>query len=91
MMVFSFHLMECVSGSESDDSDWSIGWLEPHGPGFQSEDDADDSFAVLVPCYGHAIHDMVGKSKNKDQNTIGSIPDESKKFMEEWLSSLRNS
>ncbi|KAM5575317.1 hypothetical protein ABKV19_014328 [Rosa sericea] len=82
---------ECVSGSESDDSDWSIGWLEPHGPGFQSEDDADDSFAVLVPCYGHAIHDMVGKSKNKDQNTIGSITDESKKFMEEWLSSLRNS
>lgn len=65
---------ECVSGSESD-SDWSIGWLEPHGPGFQSDDDADDSFAVLVPCYGHAVHDMVGKSKNRDQNTIGSIPD----------------
>ena len=21
----------CLSGSESDDSDWSIGWLEPHG------------------------------------------------------------
>eukprot|EP00250_Pteridium_aquilinum_P005050 c15206_g1_i1 orf=194-631(-) len=27
--------------------DWSIGWYEPHGPGFSS----DDSFAVLVPCY----------------------------------------
>ncbi|KAK9930241.1 hypothetical protein M0R45_027284 [Rubus argutus] len=54
---------ESVSGSETDDSDWSIGWLEPHGPGFQSEDDTDDSFAVLVPCYGHAIH---GKLKNND-------------------------
>ncbi|MCO5580777.1 hypothetical protein L7F22_034648 [Adiantum nelumboides] len=28
-------------------SDWSIGWYEPHGPGFCS----DDSFTVLVPCY----------------------------------------
>lgn len=42
----------CLSRSESDDSDWSIGWLEPHGSGFLSEDDeADNSFAVLVPCY----------------------------------------
>nr|GMC67525.1 Amelogenin, X like [Ipomoea batatas] len=38
-------------GSESDDSDWSIGWLEPHAPDFQSDDEADNSFAVLVPCY----------------------------------------
>ncbi|GFP90688.1 hypothetical protein PHJA_001212900 [Phtheirospermum japonicum] len=43
----------CLSGSESDESDWSIGWLEPHAPGFQSDDDMDDSFAVLVPCYRH--------------------------------------
>lgn len=43
-----------LSGSESDDSDWSIGWLEPHASGFRSDDegdDGDDSFAVLVPCY----------------------------------------
>lgn len=63
---------ESVSGAETDDSDWSIGWLEPHGPGFQSEDDTDDSFAVLVPCYGHAIH---GKLKNNDLSTVGNIPD----------------
>lgn len=44
----------CLSGSESDESDWSIGWLEPHAPGFQSDDEGgDDSFAVLVPCYRH--------------------------------------
>ncbi|GMH06287.1 hypothetical protein Nepgr_008127 [Nepenthes gracilis] len=41
----------CLSGSESDDSDWSIGWLEPHGSEFLSDDETGDSFAVLVPCY----------------------------------------
>ncbi|XP_068314221.1 uncharacterized protein [Pyrus communis] len=85
----------CVSGSESEDSDWSVGWLEPLGPGFPSDDDADDSFAVLVPCYGHVIHDMVKDSMNNFLSTVGNIPDgysdESTKYMEEWLSSLRNS
>ncbi|BBG95860.1 hypothetical protein Prudu_004513 [Prunus dulcis] len=85
----------CFSGSESDDSDWSVGWLEPHGPGFRSDDDTDDSFAVLVPCYGHVIHDMVKDPKSNILSTVGNIPDgysdESKKYMEEWLSSLRNS
>ncbi|KAI3909144.1 hypothetical protein MKW98_012881 [Papaver atlanticum] len=41
----------CLSGSESDDSDWSVGWNEPHGFDFTS-DDKTESFAVLVPCYG---------------------------------------
>lgn len=50
----------CLSGSESDDSDWSIGWLEPHAPDFQSDDEVDDSFAVLVPCYRNDI-------KNSDE------------------------
>lgn len=48
----------CLSGSESDDSDWSIGWLEPHAPDFQSDDDVDDSFAVLVPCYRHDFREV---------------------------------
>uniref|UniRef100_A0A5B7AQ40 Uncharacterized protein n=1 Tax=Davidia involucrata TaxID=16924 RepID=A0A5B7AQ40_DAVIN len=85
----------CVSGSESDDSDWSIGWLEPHGPGFQSDDDSEDSFAVLVPCYGHGHQDLEENSKDKFLDTIGNIPDiyaaESKKYREQWLSSLQNS
>lgn len=37
-----------LSGSESDGPDWSIGWVEPHGIGFTSDE---DGFAVLVPCY----------------------------------------
>ncbi|KAF7830017.1 hypothetical protein G2W53_012350 [Senna tora] len=54
----------CVSGFESDDSDWSIGWLEPHGPGFPCDDKTDDSFAVLVPCYG-----------GLEKNTVETFPD----------------
>lgn len=43
----------CLSGSESDDSDWSIGWLEPQAPEMQTDGDQETSFAVLVPCYRH--------------------------------------
>lgn len=85
----------CVSGSESDDSDYSVGWLEPHGPGFQSDDDADNSFAVLVPCYGHVQDDLVEGTTKNFLGAIVNIPDnysdESKKYMEQWLSSLQNS
>lgn len=65
----------CVSGSESDDSDYSIGWLEPHGPGFQSDDDVDNSFAVLVPCYGHVQDDVVEDSTKNILGAIMNIPD----------------
>ncbi|GAU32793.1 hypothetical protein TSUD_152420 [Trifolium subterraneum] len=42
---------ECfLSGSEPDYSNWSIGWLEPLGSDFESNDNDDDSFVVLVPC-----------------------------------------
>ncbi|XP_044474714.1 uncharacterized protein LOC123202719 isoform X2 [Mangifera indica] len=60
----------CVSGSESDDSDYSIGWLEPHGPGFQSDEDLDNSFAVLVPCYGKVRDNVVEDTK---ENIFGAI------------------
>lgn len=40
-----------MSGSEnSDDSDWSIGWFEPHSKKFTENDE--ESFAVLIPYYG---------------------------------------
>lgn len=71
----------CLSGSESDDSDWSIGWLEPHGAGFCSDDDdddSDDSFAVLVPCYGRGRSDVVNESKSptgKFNIAVGHVPD----------------
>lgn len=67
----------CLSGSESDDSDWSIGWLEPHAPDFQSDDEADDSFAVLVPCYRHDSKEVKGKEEehsNPFLNTVKNLP-----------------
>ncbi|XP_038714680.1 uncharacterized protein LOC120008435 [Tripterygium wilfordii] len=84
----------CVSGSESDNSDYSVGWLEPPGPGFHSDDETDNSFAVLVPCYGRVHDDRVEVSKNNILGAIVRVPDsysdDSKKFMEQWLSSLQN-
>ncbi|ESW13264.1 hypothetical protein PHAVU_008G181900 [Phaseolus vulgaris] len=84
----------CVSGSESDDSDWSIGWLEPHGPGFPSDDETDNSFAVLVPCYGRDYGRILEDPKSNLLRGVGNFPDsysdESKKYVEDWLSSLRN-
>ncbi|KAG8660314.1 uncharacterized protein LOC110605826 isoform X3 [Manihot esculenta] len=84
----------CVSGSESD-SDYSIGWLEPHGPAFQSNDDEDNSFAVLVTCYGRAQEKAFENSKNNLFGAVVNIQDgysdESIKYMEKWLSGLQNS
>ena len=82
--------------SESDDSDWLIGWLEPHGPGFPSDDETDNSFAVLVPCYGReqAYDMMVEDPGSNFLSGVGNFPDsysdESKKYVENWLSALRN-
>ncbi|XP_058069347.1 uncharacterized protein LOC131218677 [Magnolia sinica] len=87
----------CLSGSESDDSDWSIGWLEPHAPDFQSDDESESSFAVLVPCYGRGRGELVENSKNQllgaiiSANLQNGYSADSEKYMEEWLSSLQNS
>lgn len=85
----------CVSGSESDGSDYSIGWMEPHGPGFNSDDESDNSFAVLVPCYGHRQDDMLEDPKNNLLGAIVNIPNyysaASKNYVEQWLSSLQTS
>ncbi|PNX89619.1 hypothetical protein L195_g045741 [Trifolium pratense] len=46
-----------LSGSESNDLDWSIKWLKHLGSDFESndnddeDDSGDDSFVVLVLCY----------------------------------------
>ncbi|KAL8141253.1 hypothetical protein V2J09_007274 [Rumex salicifolius] len=53
----------CISDSDSDASDWSIGWSEPHGPDFESDDDNDGGFGVLVPCYCPKHRDVAESSK----------------------------
>uniref|UniRef100_A0A0E0LUY3 Uncharacterized protein n=1 Tax=Oryza punctata TaxID=4537 RepID=A0A0E0LUY3_ORYPU len=75
------------SDSGSDDSDWSIGWLEPQGPELHSDGDSDGSFAVLVPCYRHRRRrvEEPGRGRLADGNVSGG-----KNFVERWLSSLPN-
>ncbi|KAL6548082.1 hypothetical protein OROHE_009144 [Orobanche hederae] len=81
----------CLSGSESDDSDWSIGWLEPHAPDFQCDDDVDDSFAVLVPCYRHDCYELGGSVEllSGVQNLPNGYSHGGREYMERWLSSLQ--
>lgn len=86
----------CLSGSESDDSDWSIGWMEPHAPEFHSGDEGESSFAVLVPCYGRGRNEVGENSKN--QTALGAIGElkngysaENNKLVEQWLTSLQSS
>ncbi|CAA3025486.1 Hypothetical predicted protein [Olea europaea subsp. europaea] len=88
----------CLSASESDDSDWSIGWLEPHSSDFLGDVDADDSFAVLVPCYRHDCKELEKQEMevpNKQffsamKNLPYEYSAEGKVYMEQWLSSLQN-
>lgn len=82
----------CSSESESDSSDWSIGWSEPHGSGFLSEDEIEGGFGVLVRCYGSRSG---GKQDagNDFRDSNGIVPEvfsaDNKKYMEQWLSSLQ--
>ncbi|CAI8608786.1 unnamed protein product [Vicia faba] len=84
-----------LSDSESDDSDWSIGWLEPLSSDFESSDDDDesgrDSFAVLVPCYSPGCEELEG-TNNVLLSALKNLPIEfasdGKSYMEQWLASL---
>ncbi|KAL5177468.1 hypothetical protein HKD37_08G023228 [Glycine soja] len=71
----------CLSGSESDDSDWSIGWLEPLASDFRSN--GDDGFAVLVPCYKPSCCKVVEEASNKA--LLGVIKNLSNEFSSGWL------
>lgn len=63
-----------LSGLDSDGSDMSIGWMEPHGPGFQSDDESDNGFAVLVPCYSPGCKELVEDSDNAILSAIKNLP-----------------
>lgn len=77
---------------EPDEPEWSIGWVEPHGPGFKTteneDDDGDNGFVVLVPCYKK----VMDGSGNQILGVINNLPNgfsSDGKNMEQWLSSLR--
>ncbi|KAI3462133.1 hypothetical protein Pfo_018796 [Paulownia fortunei] len=62
-----------LSGSESDDSNWSIWWLEPHALYFQSDDEVDDSFAVLVPCYRHDCQEFEEREEEPSIQFLSAV------------------
>ncbi|CAL9091620.1 hypothetical protein MUK42_20620 [Musa troglodytarum] len=78
----------CMSGTESDDSDWSIGWSEHLDPEFHSEKEVNDSFAVLVPCYGRRRLEQVVSSKKHVLGSVDLRDDghyDGKRDIEQWL------
>lgn len=85
-----------TSCSDSDESDLSIGWFEPHSSGFSSDTESDNSFAVLVPCYGpSARHAVDSRGKNAKPSILNMIQSksssqDSQKNVEKWLASLKN-
>ncbi|KAG0470622.1 hypothetical protein HPP92_016680 [Vanilla planifolia] len=85
---------DCLSGSESDGSDWSIGWSEPYSMEFQRDsNESETSFAVLVPCYGHPPSKKSSKSRTQhDGDTImpSRIRTDADEYTERWLASLQN-
>uniref|UniRef100_A0A7N0UZC2 Uncharacterized protein n=1 Tax=Kalanchoe fedtschenkoi TaxID=63787 RepID=A0A7N0UZC2_KALFE len=82
-----------ISDSESGELDWSIGWLESFSPEFQSDDENDGSYAVLVPCYKPGCMVVMDGPKPPLENVIKGLSCDysavGKKYMEQWLSSLQ--
>ncbi|KAL9248932.1 hypothetical protein AKJ16_DCAP20978 [Drosera capensis] len=80
----------CISDSDSDGSDWSVGWSEAHASGFQSDGENDGGFAVLVPCYGRGRTKVTPNENKKDVilHIAGHRSDDGKKYVEQWLSSF---
>lgn len=89
-----------MSGSESDVSDWSVGWFEPHHNSFTAENELEDSFAVLVPCYGSPSPNSAAAAKSpfkaEEQppwaaalaNLSKRTHEENKRHLENWLACL---
>ncbi|KAL9689671.1 hypothetical protein QQ045_010060 [Rhodiola kirilowii] len=81
------------SDSEPGELDWSIGWLESFSPEFQSDDENDGSYAVLVPCYKSGPMEVTDGPKppfgNLNKGLSCDYSAEGRKYMEQWLSSLQ--
>ncbi|GMI68711.1 Clavata complex interactor 2 [Hibiscus trionum] len=80
-----------LSGYESEGPEWSIGWEEPHGSGFQD----DGGFAVLVPCYKPGCKALVDGHNNQLLSAMENLPngfcsEGTNTVQQQWLSSLQN-
>ncbi|GMI94122.1 hypothetical protein HRI_003081500 [Hibiscus trionum] len=83
-----------LSGYESDGPEWSIGWEEPHGPGFQADDEDDGGFAVLVPCYKPGCKQLVEGPNNQLLSAIKNLSNgfssEGSNSVQQWFPTLQN-
>lgn len=83
-----------LSEYESDGPDWSIGWEEPHAPGFHGDDEIDGGFAVLVPCYKTGCKEFMEGPNNQLLSAIKTLPNgvytEGNNYLQQWFSSLKN-
>jgi hypothetical protein len=88
-----------MSGSDSEDSDWSVGWFEPHHADFAAENDQleNNSFAVLVPCYGSPSRCQLEREEPNPAwtailaNLSRQTSQEAKEHLERWLACLWDS
>ncbi|GMJ08699.1 Clavata complex interactor 2 [Hibiscus trionum] len=80
-----------LSGYESDGPEWSIGWEEPHGPGFQADD---GGFAVLVPCYKPGCKELLHGPNNQLLSAIKNLSNgfcsEGSNSMQQGFPTLQN-
>jgi hypothetical protein len=88
-----------MSGSDSEDSDWSVGWFEPHHADFAADNDQleNKSFAVLVPCYGSPSRCQLQREEPNPAwtailaNLSRQTSQEAKEHLERWLTCLWDS
>ncbi|KAJ0233490.1 hypothetical protein HA466_0281360 [Hirschfeldia incana] len=81
-----------AAAAAGDGPEWSVGWTEPHGPGFHTDEEGDDGgFLVLVPCY-RAVSEGCGNNQflTAVKNLPNGLPPDGKNYMEQWFSSLQN-
>ncbi|KAI9125372.1 hypothetical protein K1719_003988 [Acacia pycnantha] len=84
---------ECFSGSDSDDSEYTVGWVEPHGPSFSNVGESDGGFSVLIPLYTNGGK-QVESSNNEILSAFKKLPDDfssgNKNYMAQWQDELKN-
>ncbi|KAI5075054.1 hypothetical protein GOP47_0011015 [Adiantum capillus-veneris] len=80
----------CFSGSESENSDWSVGWFEPHAPEFCSDGEPENSFAVIVPCYGSLSTDSCGGKARLGQEEASNVNCTTTSKSQLWAAVLSN-
>ncbi|KAL3696311.1 hypothetical protein R1sor_010387 [Riccia sorocarpa] len=79
----------CMSGSESDDSDYSVGWFEPHSANFTDNED-EEKFQVLVPSYRSTAIQLSPRGTTNSSNNSTKSDSSKDSSTPPWASLLSN-